>query len=173
MSFYYYLIASLPMLRPDDAGGMTLKKFMDLCEEHVSPSEMDILKNASLENVRGVSSDRNLALWEEREREMRNQLVVLRAKRSGLPATDFLFDEREDLFVSPMMKEIFEEPSPLKAENRLNDLRWSLLNELETGHYFDFDHLVIYCLKLQLIEKMSIIEPDKGMAVLDSILSRS
>ncbi|MDD5512600.1 MAG: DUF2764 family protein, partial [Candidatus Omnitrophica bacterium] len=31
--------------------------------------------------------------------------------------------------------------------------RWAFLEELNTGHYFDFEVLIIYALKLLLLEK--------------------
>ena len=41
----------------------------------------------------------------------------------------------------------------IALEKMLDLLRWRFLEEMETGHMFDFDGLCIYKLKLSLLEK--------------------
>jgi hypothetical protein len=41
----------------------------------------------------------------------------------------------------------------LEAEKALDLERWQLLEELACGHYFDLDALLIYALKLLILER--------------------
>jgi hypothetical protein len=52
--------------------------------------------------------------------------------------------------------------NPLEAERLLNRARWQFLEELEVGHYFDVERLVIYSLKLQLLERIALHDQEKG-----------
>ncbi len=52
--------------------------------------------------------------------------------------------------------------NPAEAERILDRARFGFLDELESGHYLDFERLVAYFLKLQLLERRSFMKPEIG-----------
>ena len=67
-------------------------------------------------------------------------------------------------------REAFEHDSPLAAEDILNWERWSYLEELELGHYFDTDKVLIYYLKLQLLTRIKSFNKEKGTEKFNNII---
>ena len=59
--------------------------------------------------------------------------------------------------------------SPLQAEEALNLARWGYLDQLEAGHYFDIDKLVVYVLRLQLLERKARFDEQKGREMFDLV----
>ena len=43
--------------------------------------------------------------------------------------------------------------SVLDAEKTLDEIRWKVLEELSTGHYFDLDLLITYAYKLLILQR--------------------
>ena len=62
--------------------------------------------------------------------------------------------------------------SPLAADEELDRLRWRFLEELAFGHYFDLETLVIYRLKLRILERRARFDPATGAALLDRMLAQ-
>jgi len=58
----------------------------------------------------------------------------------------------------------------LLVERRIDLARWEKLEELELQHYFDLQFLIVYYLKLQILNKWDSIRAEKGRAVLDELL---
>ena len=52
--------------------------------------------------------------------------------------------------------------NPLEIERRLLHLRWNFLEEQEIGHFFDLHFLIIYYLKLQLLQRLFSFDKQKG-----------
>jgi len=47
----------------------------------------------------------------------------------------------------------YKTPSILEAEKTLDQARWEFLDSLSIGHYFDFNYLLSYLLKLKILER--------------------
>ncbi len=60
--------------------------------------------------------------------------------------------------------DVFEEPTPLLMERKLEKKRWDFIEEKEFGRYFDINTLILYFLKLQILERLSLFEKEKGKA---------
>jgi hypothetical protein len=57
---------------------------------------------------------------------------------------------------------VLREGNPLETEKRLLKIRWDLLDEAEKSHHFDLGFLVIYYLKLQILQMLSRFDKEKG-----------
>ena len=55
-----------------------------------------------------------------------------------------------------------DDNNPLDIERQLIILRWRYLEEQDAGHHFDINFLVIYFLKLQLLQRLFIFDKEKG-----------
>jgi hypothetical protein len=99
--------------------------------------------------------------WEW-EKSLKNELVKLRSKSMNVDEKDYIRPGDTLFGVPEIAQSAMKIESPLEAENFLNRARWSALNELGTGHYFDFHALAIYYLQLQLLERKQLFDAEKG-----------
>ena len=53
--------------------------------------------------------------------------------------------------------------SRFEVEKKLLEWRWNFIEELSTYHYFDLEFLVLYLLKLQILEKLSLFDKERGL----------
>lgn len=150
----YYIYASLPPLARGQRPPMTMPEFRTSCDLLLAEPERDLLDAADLFQRQPRKTDLPiLNRWYEREHALRNELAVMRAQRKGVDATPYLRPARHDPHAAEIAAEVFVIESPREAENRLDDYRWDYLDELEFGHDFNFARLVIYNLKLQLLQR--------------------
>ncbi|OIO79485.1 MAG: hypothetical protein COW11_02735 [Candidatus Omnitrophica bacterium CG12_big_fil_rev_8_21_14_0_65_43_15] len=142
-NYYVYLISSLPMLHPGAKPPFTSEKFLNMCEELV-PDE-------DLEAVRGAGQ---WPKWLEFDTGLRNELVKIRAAKKHLDPAKYLrgtaFAASEAVHAAAIAS---RNPSALDAERALDAARWHFLDELSMGHYFDLNFLIIYALKLGILER--------------------
>ena len=156
MALYTYLISSLPFLKFNEDPPFSFEKFLDICKEFVREDELELLK--SLKNlklpdkkIKGVDTFKK---WLDFEYSLRNELVSLRALRKHIDPNKYL---RESSLISLDIQftalASIRSPSILEAELILDRARWNKLEELSLGHFFDIDFLVIYGLKLLILER--------------------
>lgn len=187
MSQYYYLVASLPLLAYEDREAADPAEFLETLEDHLSEAELDEVRRARIDaplaeeswsseaiaaDVLGaaysVPARPILAAWEAFERGVRNALVRLRtATRGGDPAQFIRLDaagheDSDAVEIADAAREAFNHDSPLSGEDILNRARWSRLDDLEAGHYFDLDRIIVYYLKLQILARRRLFAHDRG-----------
>ena len=173
---YYYLIASLPYLYHDKPAPLSGKEFLNTCKLQLKKADFECLQTARMyaENIEGIQL-KVLSDWNSWDRGLRNELVQVRIENSGGDPQAFI---RKDGWVRSqaqmtLAKNAISAASPLFGEKMLNLARWKFLDGLESGNNFNLQLLVIYYLKLQLLEKMSLVNPEMGMNKLMNILDRS
>ena len=169
---YYYLVASLPHLRLGAAPRLTTGQFLSRCAAQVSAAHYRIL--AGVERFQVQPTRTGLALldrWYDHERALRNALVIERAKRLGVTAAGHLRDFRPDPRLAEIARQLLALDSPLAADEELDRARWRFLEELAFGHYFDLETLVVYRLKLRILERRACFDPTVGAALLDRMLA--
>lgn len=163
MGQYYFTAASLPLLTLENKPSITIDSFLDTCELHMSNSDFTILKNSSVkvpeneESLHGVAK----VCWEW-EKSLRNELAKLRAAKTNLSADQYVREGEVVFDTNRVASEAFKIESPLEAENYLNVARLAFLDNLTVGHYFDLTFLVIYYLKLQVLDRISNFDKENG-----------
>ncbi|MBT3288609.1 MAG: DUF2764 family protein [Victivallales bacterium] len=160
---YYYLISSLPLLRWANPPSMSSDEFLAQCEEQVPADVLADLRDVSLIPRAELAPSDAETRWVEWDGYIRNQLVHTRAAHLRQEAAHMLRDEpgafptdRKEL------DEILPSDDPLERERALDHMRWRRLEGMESGHPFDRDRLVIYRLKLLLLEKWARFDGDTG-----------
>lgn len=172
MAQYYYLVASLPLLFYDSESIPSREDFLVTCRQHISPRHYHLLVSTSTSRLRATApSCRTLDLWRHWEISLRNELVRLRAKNLGREAQAFLVDSPGVLAPLTVAREAFAQESPLQAEDTLNRGRWSYLDELEVGHYFDIEKILVYALRLQILARKALFDKDRGREMFDKVYS--
>ena len=164
MSRYYFTVASLPMLFYGGDTGPDRDEFLSICKEACSRKDMRCIEDIHLDPAGENRSVHNLARkWMTWETNLRNELVRFRAKDHGKDQERFLKEESAFYTeISDIVREAYSQESPLQAEEVLNQARWRRLEELEVGHHFDLEKLMVYHLKLQLNERKALFTKKAG-----------
>jgi hypothetical protein len=167
---YYYLVASLPMLSYEYERAPSLDEFLTVCKPLVSPQHLSLLESASATDLEADSAVcRTLDLWRSWEITLRNELLRLRAKNRGREAQPHGTGSTGTVGPQVIAREAFSQESPLQAEEILNRARWSYLDELESGHYFDIDKILVYALRLKILERKALFDEQKGREMFDKV----
>ena len=163
MTQYYYLVASLPMLFFDGPPPFSSAAWLEACREQVAADDQ-----AQLERISFAALDRDRdapAVWRAYaswETALRDELAVQRAQRLGLDPVPFLRPAPFYAGLPALVKEALGAGTPKAVEIALDRKRWSFLEELETGTQFDMGHLVVYRLKLLLLERKNRFRTEPG-----------
>jgi hypothetical protein len=169
---YYYLVASLPLLFYDSESFPSREDFLLTCRQHISARHYRLLVSASTADLQAAAAGcKTLDLWCQWEISLRNELVRLRAKKRGREAETYLVESPGVLAPQTIAREAFAQDSPLQAEDTLNRGRWSYLDELEVGHYFDIEKILIYALRLQILARKALFDEEKGREMFDKVYS--
>jgi hypothetical protein len=170
---YYYLVASLPHLSLRAAPPLTTGQFLRRCAAQVSAAHYRIL--AEVELFQAQPAKTALALldrWYDREHALRNALAIVRAQRLGVEAAAHLRHFRHNHALAEIAERFLTLDSPFATDEALDQVRWRFLEELGFGHYFDLETLVIYRLKLRILERRARFDPATGAALLDRMLAQ-
>lgn len=163
MGQHYYLVSTLPLLFYHTDQAMSRPEFLELCRPLLAKADFRVLSAAGLSSfATGSSGCVVLDKWLEWEKALRNELVKLRAKKKAVEPEGQLVDYAELLGVAELARQAAAEESPLAAEDRLNRARWDYLDQLEVLHFFDLAKLVIYSLRLQVLERKRLFDRERG-----------
>ncbi len=144
--YYIYLISSLPMLYFGAKPPFSTEKFFSICAEFISAEDLEKLKSSLKDEAESG--------YHDFETTLRNELVKIRAQRKHLDASKFLRrDGYADQWISHIAAGACRNPSVINAEKMLDLDRWSFLDELSIGHYFDIEVLMVYARKLSILER--------------------
>jgi hypothetical protein len=150
---YYYLVASLPYLHFDRKCPISTESFLAECKKWLSEYDMALLTSASI-NTHNIKPSAALAVkqWAEFDGDLRGEIAAVRKNTQ---------DKRNDKpGLSARM--VFEQPHPLLMEQAFEKIRWQFLDSLEAGNFFDINFLVVYFLKLQIMERLAMFDKKTG-----------
>ncbi|MDD4202054.1 MAG: DUF2764 family protein [Candidatus Omnitrophica bacterium] len=158
---YYYLIASLPFLSLEKELRISKEQFLLECEKWLSEKDMDILLNSVVfEDDIDFEKDDMLSIWKAFDAFLRKQLARYRENtKEGLKSS----------VTDKTIKEIVEQQDPLKKEKVLAEKKLEILDDLEQGHVFDLEAVIIYYLKLVIIERIKKFDEEKGLQVFETL----
>jgi len=169
MTGYYYLASSLPFLRFKEKPSVRYRAFLEESSMWLSNGDMEQLRLSRID-IEHIEYERvknkTLLSWIIFENSLRSEIVKIRASNLGIQHEGFL---KPHLDIDPGLfqkaREALKDQSPYKAELALLEARWNFLENSEVGHYFDITFLIIYALKLQLLERMELFEVERGQKV--------
>jgi len=155
-SYYTYLISSLPGLSFTAKLPLSMATFMSKCENFIPDRELEILRASCGQNNYSWDSQnpRSVKQWVSFEIALRNELAQARAVRKKVDPIQFLHPAGPaQPAVSHIAMAAYRSTSIWDAEKMLDQARWDFLDDLGRGHYFDFDALLVYGLKLKILER--------------------
>ncbi len=159
------------MLSYDSEKFMSEEDFFDCCEATITEKDFQTLKKARIVPEEGNSAVPVLEKWNSWERSLRNELVKMRAGKKGQDSEKYISGGSLETGVLETAREAFNCASPLDAELLLDRARWEYLEMLEAGHFFDLGRLIIYFLQLQILQRKSQINKEKGKSGFEEIYS--
>lgn len=164
---HYFLISSLPLLAFGAKPPMTLEDFLKACDANLSESETDVMRDLLDRN--GAGADHPFACdWLDRETELRNAVVRLRARDQKLSPDAWLRPQAgAHVDLQTGVTEAFQAPDPLEREKALDLLRWRILDELAGLNPFSLEAVFSYGLKLRIVRRWADLNRDAGAALLE------
>jgi len=167
---YYYTVAALPYLSFDSSSAMAQESFLCLCQNTLSGADWNVLRQARFPSILGPKTgNATFDNWAAGEQSLRAELAKLRATKKGLETESYNRYRAHSQSILDAARKAFGEDSPLDAEMTILRALWTLLGELETGHLFDVDKLIVYYLKMQIIRlknKRNKIDGEKNFSFL-------
>lgn len=171
-SFYPYLISSLPTLHFGARPSFPFEKFIEHCQRYIPGKDAQILKKVSIGGEYNIEAARPaLKKWQDFDTSLRNELIKIRSSRKHIDPAQYLRREKfPEQSITHTAIAAFRSTSLLEAEKILDQERWRILDEVSFGHYFDLDSLIVYALKLLILERWEIINtPDKGLVLEEAL----
>jgi hypothetical protein len=117
-----------------------------------------------------------------------NLQIAVNCRKYGLNREEYIIGTNEvaeairtsnarDFGITPYFPEveeilrIAEEPSIYEKERYFDQLRWNWLEENGFFHYFDVEHLFIYLLKLEMLQRWISLEKETGTTIFREMIS--
>lgn len=174
-AYYTYFIATLPTLLFGNKAPFSFENFIALSARYLPEKDLDLLKVIpSLEVSFYEGRQQTLMRWQDFDTRLRNELAKIRASRKHIdPLTYCRRYTHTDTYLAHNVAHIHRIPSPLEAERLIDQERWRFLDELASVHYFDIDALIVYGLKLHILERWDKIYTADKSAMLEEILTKS
>jgi len=153
MDRYYYFIAELPVLFFGKEPALPMTWFVEEAEKCLTPLDYQQLQEIHYLSCEVLPDDPPiLQTYKQFEYELRSDIAALRHARK--PQQDY----KPSAFPLTLVKE----GDPLTVEKNLLLFRWRFLESLEPSHHFDFAFIIIYYLKLQLLQKFFTFDKEIG-----------
>lgn len=152
----------------------SFEKFIQMCAEFIPEQDktaLDIIRSFPQGSYQLVQP--TLKKWQELDIALKNELVRLRAGRKRIDPAKYLRQDGHlvDSNLVHVAMNAYKATSLLEAEKILDQARWQMLEGLLVGHYFDIDTLIIYGLKLLLLERWQKINgADRAELLADTLI---
>ncbi len=167
-AYYTYLISSLPALSFSNKTPFSLEELFIKCQGLIPEPAIQLLRDICCAETYSldVASVDTLKQWVNFEVALRNELVRARAGRKKIDPLKFIrLPDNPEAQISHAALAAYRSTSILEAEKILDQARWDFLEFLSLGHYFDFDSLLIYALKLKILERWERIQKADTQAI--------
>ncbi|MFH1519835.1 MAG: DUF2764 family protein [Candidatus Omnitrophota bacterium] len=159
MDKYYYFVAQLPFLTFDEPSSIDQGQFLAEAKKWLSNKDFSILAQVSINDFYSKDQDPEvLKTYKDFELALREALASLRKLNTN-----------QELKLSAGLSLNLAEGNPLEAEVKLLSLRWQFIENLESGHIFDLEALILYFLKLQILRRLFTFNKEAGTAVFDKL----
>lgn len=149
------------------------EKFLAMCEGLIPCGEMELLRRLDINAVDDRASvPEVIKKWRDFEIAVRNEFVKIRAARKKVePSGHMRRDGYGQTHLYHAALSAYRNPSHLEGEKSIDKERWHFLDDISMGHYFDFDALAIYALKLLILIKWDAVNKADGPALVESSLN--
>ena len=182
MDNYEYLVASLPVLRPEASRSDNVNAEALIAEirEQLSGRDQTVLdqllagyddEQLTEDFYRQILRNKNRFLreWFRFDLDLRNATVgYLNHQLHRAPDHDKILLEEREVEEFPELEaaeRILRGADILQRERGLDELRWHKVDEITLLDYFDLETLLGYVAKLKIIDRWLQLDPDSGRAL--------
>jgi hypothetical protein len=159
---YYFLAASLPMISFDAQPLLTVSRFLEICADQLTPSdlsELEALLQTPGSETRSAFG-RSLAA---RETGIRNAAARERASRLGCDPAPYIKECPDaDISLRKAVGDALSKKDPMESERGLDRLRWTIADELRGYDPFSPAAIFSYGVQLAIAERWTKIDRAKG-----------
>lgn len=155
---YEYLITSLPFLQLNVSPGINLDELNLRVAENVSASTFKKFQKTDFWKLDYCPTSAVVAMLDFKKRLTFELAEIRKAKVESKAFTTEIFSSEFALL------------NPLDAELAINRELWKKMNELIFEHNFNLSEILIYKLKLQLLERQFSFDADKGMEKIKALI---
>lgn len=142
---------------------MTVDEFLFASKPYLSSKEYSILKRVSLIPQSDFESSSAADRWNDMEKFLRKRLALSRAKNKGVnPEHRFPTEKGYYFDYDKVAQTAISAENPLEKEKMLDFARWRVIEDLFSLHLFDFETLIAYKLKLELLVKYASLDKHKA-----------
>ncbi len=173
MSRYYYLVTTLPTLDLDQELTITGTEFLDLCRTHLSKKDFKVISSLYDPSSGDIPiKNKTLLAWESFEQSLIHLLAEKRAEHLGLSEKEtYKNTYGKTSAITEAVRKAMAENSPLMGEKILDAARIVFLEDIEVTHYFDLTKLIVYSLKLAILERHQHFDFEEGNEEFKRLLS--
>jgi len=104
------------------------------------------------------------------ESDFRNEMACFRAQKMSKDPYKYIRGTKEN---QPALREAIVQaskmPNLFEAETLLDKTMWAFLDDLVSGHFYDLDYIIVYGLKLKILERQQTYRTPKGRSRFDEI----
>lgn len=158
------------MLKQDSELPFTTKEFLELCSSQLSPKDFSSVEQVKITG-NGEPLHPVIIQWNTFKSSLTDDMASVRAERIGRDQDRYAVQFREVPATLDMVKRAAGASDPLEASRLLLAAEWNYAEELGVGHTFDVVKIMIYFLKLQLLERKSYWSRELGMDVYNHVFS--
>jgi len=183
MNNYEYIIASLPVLAPDDREGpdfdSAVGQISDLLSEK-DRAQLDLLLKGFDDDTLGEdfykealqSRCRFIKEYFNFDLAVRDAKVRYLNRALGRPAGEDIFMEAEgEIEEMPRVELILSREDILQREKDLDNLMWEKIDTITTFDYFDLDAVLAFVTKLRIISRWMVLDEENGRAMFRKLVS--
>jgi len=153
-------VAQLPFLQFDKKPAIARIQFLQEAKKWLNDTDFRNLVRASMDSFTPQAEDTEiLKAYKNFEKSLREEIVLTRkASKEGVEFKTF-----------GIIKPSLLEGNPLEVEKKLLKLRWDFIEAQEKEHFFDLGLVILYFLKLQILERLFTFDKEKGLEAFDSL----
>lgn len=155
-----YLISSLPTLTCGCVPPISEEEFMHDVAMQLSKNAINMVNCADIKTTNWESLVGKLSSFVDLMSDLQKDKAAIRTAKKQKQAPK----------VGTLPKTVVNE-NPLDREKSIMQMQWDELTSLEAGDPFSFNHVLIYKLKLQLIQRLHSFDSQKGAAIFASVVN--
>ncbi len=169
---HYYLVASLPVIKPGEPPPLRTEDFVRDCAGLLSDHELADLKAVLFgEAERGF--DPFMERWYGAATQIGNAVARGRAGKLGIEARPYLRDAfNYSSIIDKMVVDALAHENPLEKEKALDRCRFAVVDELAGLNAFDFSKVLAFAVKLKIAERWQLLDAVKGQEEVEAIIAR-
>lgn len=167
MAEYYYFATTLPMLVMGKECPISYGEFLENAREYLSKRDYESLSSLSASSFPSEPQSRIARDWKEYHDMIESLIVEERAASLGFDG--YGKSEGADKALRERIHSIVCDMDPLEAERAILSLYFDFLSSRTGGSPFSTETLMIYALKLQLMERSQAFSEEKGRAEFDRL----